>query len=339
MKITKKELSKIIVNYLNEAPEDRDFVDPDDIPKNIDNKQIIQSFKALWEDAKKNPSDFHLPMYALLRYIGGDGSDLTEKEIAKVKNGQKYLDELTRMLDIAAMPHSDSPTNKYTGNKDAVYEDGHKRNGFAMNYNGEDIAFYVVDYEVCLGKGGKKNIYSAWFDALSDKGKLTDHLGVTIGQAGSGGKQIAQKGLTEDILLRPDLQNGEHRLVNDFDFTRLAPDQAKEMTVGEVFGFYLRDFGDHLLKGPKAMLTYIAGRTLNSILGIITDVSPFRYDIILKSKVTNWPDMSEYPFPKSALELIDSNEKVNTVKGQKSIPYENKRESDPYDDVSPGAFF
>lgn len=341
MKITKRDLNKIIVNYLNEAPEDHDFVDLDDIPKNLDNKQIIKTIGDLWNDAKKNPGEFHLPVYAFLRYLAGDGSDLTEKEISKVKNGQKYLDELTRMLDIAAMPHSMNPNNDLTGNQEAVYEDGHKRNGFAMNYNGKDIAFYVIDYEVLLGKGGKGKIIPAWADAYNDKGKISDHLGVTIGQSGVGGKQIAQRGITDDVMLRPDLQNGEHRLVNEFDFTRLAPSEARQMTVGEVFNFYLSDLGSHLVKGPVATVTWLLGRTINSLLDIFTDVKPFKYDIILKSKISDWPDMEEYPFPKSAIDQIDSNEKVNTIKGQTSEPgFQNKRpKSDSYDDVSPGGFF
>ena len=111
-------------------------------------------------------------------------------------------------------------------------------------------------------------------------------------------------------MLRPDFQNGEHRLVNEFDFTRLAPNKAKQMTIGEVLNFYMSDFAYHLGKGPKATLTYLAGRTLNSLLDIVTDVKPFKYDIILKSKVSDWPGMEEYPFPKSAIDQIDNNEKV-----------------------------
>ena len=340
MKITKKELSKVISSYLNESPDAKDVENTaqmDQSAVTLSPSTLTKSVRGLWDEAQKNPSGFTFPVYAFLRYCAGDGSDFTEKELSKLYNGQKYIDELTKILDIAALPHHTAGSD----GKSSVYLEGHKQNGFAMNYNDKDVAFYVVDYEVLLGQGGKKNINAAWLDAFTNKGKLSDHLGVTIGQSGTGGKQIAQKGITEEIMLRPDLQNGQHRLVNEFDFTRLAPSQVKEMTFGEVFSFYLSDFTSHLKKGPKATLTYLAGRTLNQIISLVQgDVAPFKYDIILKSKITNWPDMKDYPFPKSAISSIDSNEKVNTIKGQQSIPWENKRpESDPYDDVSPGAFF
>ena len=344
MKLSKRQLKTIINNYLNEAPEDQGLGDvsnlPDDKTKNMsvksmatgDKTNIVKSIKELWADAKKNPGDYHFPIYAFARYLGGESSDFTEEELAKTKNGPEYIAELTRILDTAALPF------------DGSYEDRVKKNGYAMKYKGKDVIFYVVDYQVFLGQGGKGNISNAWYFALVNKGELKQHLGVTIGQAGVGGKQIAQNGITDDTLLRPDLQNGEHRLVNEFDFTRLAPSQAKEMTFGEVFSFYLKDFKDHIGKGPGATMTYLAGRTLNSLVGAVADVAPFKYDLILKSNVSNFPDASEYPFPKSAETLIDG-KTVDYATGQDSTPVDktpsNKKpvDKDPYADASPGAFF
>jgi len=343
MKVSKRQLKNIINDYLNEAPEDSVLVDTRDNEnkdvtsnlKNIstgDKTNIVKSIKDLWADAKKNPGDYHFPVYAFARYLGGESSDFTEEELAKTKNGSKYLAELTRILDAAALPF------------DGSYEKGVKKNGYAMKYKGKDVIFYVVDYQVFLGQAGKDNIGNAWYFALINKGELKQHLGVTIGQAGVGGKQIAQNGITDDTLLRPDLQNGEHRLVNEFDFTRLAPSEAQQMTFGEVFSFYLKDLLDHLGKGASATLSYLAGRTLNSIVGAVADVAPFKYDLILKSNVSSYPDMSEYPFPKSAESFIDG-KTVDYATGQDSSPVDktpsNKKpiDRDPYAEASPGAFF
>jgi len=348
MKVSKRQLKYIINNYLNEAPEDKGLSDLSNLPEDenkdmtpdlksigtgdLGKNNIVNSIKDLWTDAKKNPGDYHFPVYAFARYLGGESSDFTEEELAKTKNGSKYIAELTRILDTAALPF------------DGSYENGVKKNGYAMKYKGKDVSFYVVDYQVFLGQSGKDNIGNAWFFALSDKGDLSQHLGVTIGQAGVGGKQIAQSGITEDALLRPDLQNGEHRLVNEFDFTRLAPSEAKDMTFGEVFSFYLKDFKDHLGKGASATLSYLAGRTLNSLVDVVADVTPFKYDLVLKSNMSSYPDVSEYPFPKSAESFIDG-KTVDYATDQDTSPVDktpsDKRpiDRDPYADASPGAFF
>ena len=333
MKITKKQLSKIVNAYLNEAPADQGLGDVSNLPDGKNDKDILpaiaqgmdpsnssltaKAIKSLWADAKENPGDFHFPVYAFARYLGGESSDMTTEELAKVKNGQQYIAELTKILDIAALPFNGS------------YKSGHKKNGFAMNHKGKDISFYVVDYEVLLGQGGKGNINSAWSNALQDKGKLTDHLGVTIGQAGSGGKQVIEQGFNSlSVLRRPDFNSGNHRLVNEFDFTRLADDDAKNMTFGEVFSFYLDDFGDHLTKGPKATLAYLAGRTLNVLVGTVANPAPFNYDFILKSNVTDWPDMAEYPVAKSARASIGK--EIELIPGQK---LDANKETKPYDKV------
>ena len=334
MKITKKQLSKIVNAYLNEAPEDQGLGDVSDLPsgKDEDSKDILpdiahvmdprlsshgvsKAIKSLWADAKKNPGDYHFPVYAFARYLGGESSDMTTEELSKVKNGQQYIAELTKMLDIAALPFNGS------------YKSGHKKNGFAMNHKGKDISFYVVDYEVLLGQGGKGSINRAWSNALQDKGKLTDHLGVTIGQAGSGGKQVIQQGFNSlNVLRRPDFNNGNHRLVNEFDFTRLADDDAKNMTFGEVFSFYLDDFVDHVTKGPSATLTYLAGRSLNALVGTVANPTPYNYDFILKSNVTEWPDMTEYPVAKSARPFLGT--EIELIPGQK---LDANKEKNSYD--------
>tara|TARA_R110000772_G_scaffold151005_7_gene261762 strand:- start:2536 stop:3615 length:1080 start_codon:yes stop_codon:yes gene_type:complete len=334
MKITKKQLSKIVNGYLNEAPEDQGLGDVSDLPsgKDEDSKDILpdiahvmdprlsshgvsKAIKSLWADAKKNPGDYHFPVYAFARYLGGESSDLTTEELSKVKNGQKYIAALTNMLDIAALPFNGS------------FKSGHKKNGFAMNHKGKDISFYVVDYEVLLGRGGKGRINSAWYDALLDEGKLTDHLGVTIGQAGSGGKQVIQQGFNSaGILRRPDFNNGNHRLVNEFDFTRLAPSEAKNMTFGDVFSFYLKDVKNHINKGISATLTYLAGRSLNVLVDTVANATPYSYDLILKSNVTEWPDMAEYPVAKSARPFLGN--EIELIPGQK---LDANKEKNSYD--------
>ena len=332
MKITKKQFSKIVTAYLSESPEDQGLGSVTNLPSNEDVKDILpdivqgmdpskpslgisKAIKLLWADAKKNPGDYHFPVYAFARYLGGESSDLTTEELSKVKNGQKYIAELTKILDIAALPFN------------GRYKRGHKKNGFAMNYKGKDISFYVVDYEVMLGRGGKARINSAWYNAFLDKGKLTDHLGVTIGQAGSGGKQVIQQSFNSlNVLRRPDLNNGYHRLVNEFDFSRLSSDNSKNMTFGEVFSFYLEDAKNHIDKGASATLTYLSGRSLNAIVDTIAIVAPYNYDLILKSNVTEWPDMTEYPVAKSARPFIGKG--VELIPGQK---LDAKKEKNAYD--------
>lgn len=314
MLVTKKQLNKIISNYLNERVEDPLLMSPSDIPDHPKEKEIKEATSFIWDRVKNNPGDYHFPVYAFLKYLFGDGSDFKTEELAKTQNGQAYIAELTKILDTAALPF------------DNRYEDGIKKNGYAISYKGKDLSFYVLDYEVFLGPGGKSNINEAWKNAFINKGGLNQHLGVTIGQAGVGGKQIAQDGITVETLQRPDFHQGYHRLVNEFDFTRLAPSEAKEMNFGEILKFYLKDFKAHASKGVSATLTYLAGRSLNTVINLAgINVAPYNFDLVIKSNISEWPDLTEYPFPKSGRPFVGK--QLELVPGQlksksKEMPYD-----------------
>jgi hypothetical protein len=311
MKVTRRQLKRIIESNLFEQdlgfgdyiPGPDDTTVADEYNKGI--HPIASLVQMIWSDVKKNPGKVNFPMYAFLRYLAGESSDFTEKELAKVRNGQQYIDELARILDIAALPFGD-------------YIQDHKTNGYALNYNGQDVSFYLVDYNVFLGRGGSNNLGSAWLNALNDKGTLAEHLAVTIGSAGTGGSQAIKSRMGDQTLIRPDLQNGEHRLVNEFDFSRLADKDAANMNFGEVMKFYVKDFAEVASKGVVSTISYLSGRTLNSVVKALSpSVKSFKYDLIIKSNTSNWPDMKEYPFPKSGEKLID-NKVVQTIPGQES---------------------
>jgi hypothetical protein len=298
MKLTKRQLNNLIKStILNESMptlgpsglQDLDLGQNDqwtikttgeEIPTDI----LANIVSLFWKECKANPGKIPFPHYAFFKFLAGDNSPFTLEDLSKVKHGNVYVATLARMLNDAALPYDGKNLRK---------------NGFAMMYKGKPLSFYVINYQVTLGKAGKDAIISAWLETFlsyDQEGLTTEqaknHLGVTIGEAGKGGRQICSTG-TKEALLRPDLNGGKHILINEFDFKRIEGAVGK-MGIFNVMNYYAQELGDRTL---KAKLTYLAGRALDTFLDLeLPSAKPFKFEFIVDSN-QRWPKFFDYPYP------------------------------------------
>jgi len=315
MKLTKRQLNYLIkATVLNEAMPGRGPAGMEDVfqagqeaewlVKSTDEEiptDVLQNLVGLfWDECKANPSKVPFPHYAFFKFLAGDNSPFTLDDLSRVKHGDIYVATLARILNDAAYPYDGTDLSK---------------NGFAMMYKGKPISFYIVNYQVTLGKAGKGDIASAWLDTFLsyEKDTLTfeearKHIGITIGAAGKGGKQICTTG-TNEALLRPDLNGGRHILINEFDFKRINA-SSQSMNLSKVISYYLNELGQRSL---LAKATYITGRALDSFLDSqLKSARPFQFELVVDSN-QKWPKFFDYPYPKT---LKDS-KACPPLKGQK----------------------
>lgn len=343
MKLSKRQLNLIIERYLKEHSEDiLSPLNPKTSSQVSQSMQDSKTFKTLvdklWKHARSNPSQYHIPVYSFLRYLAGESSDMTEEEIRTTKNGSEYLSALGDTLDNVALPY------------DGTYKDGNLKNGYAFEFNDKATCFYVLNYYGHWGPKGQGAMATEWLNALYGKGEIGRHWGPTLGKSGKGGRQIVETGIDE-VMFRPDFTDGYHIIDNEFDFVRMISGQ--DTTSAEQYVALFKDLMKNLdqssgIKGKlEAGLSWLAGRGLNSANTILElEPTPFKFNFRVKSKIKEWPGLSQYPIPNSIKDKIGKVKGVEALPGQKFDTVEkkstNKKQSkntDRYDDASPGAFF
>jgi len=264
----------------------------------------------IWPLIKSGEIKVHLPVYAFLRYLCGDSSDLNESEIAAIYKGNDYLNALTNVLDIAAKPN------------DGTYEDGHLKNGYALKWDNKPYAFYVVNYQVHWGESG--DMATEWMNALTLKGDIGRHWGPTLGNSGIGGSQLInalKSGDTGEALLRPDFNKGYHLVKNEFDFKRMVSKSKgiDEIDLTDYFKDLMKQVGEAKGIGSKIerVISWILGRSLKvgEIIAGFPSPAEFNFDFKVKSNISKWPSFSEYPMPNSAKNLLNQEPKLSQSGG------------------------